>query len=47
MPSDVAVNVEGNRVDMPLSNLPIDAPIFDLGITSIRALSKESSLLVQ
>ncbi|MBT04169.1 MAG: phosphoglycerate kinase [Euryarchaeota archaeon] len=40
MPSDVAVNVEGNRVDMPLSNLPIDAPIFDLGITSIRALSK-------
>ena len=40
MPSDVAVNLEGNRVDMSIQNLPIDAPIFDLGITSIRALSK-------
>jgi len=40
MPSDVAVNLEGNRVDMSIKNLPIDAPIFDLGITSIRALSK-------
>ncbi len=40
MPSDVAVNLEGNRVDMSIQNLPIDAPIYDLGITSIRALSK-------
>ena len=40
MPSDVAANVEGNRVDLSLSQLPIEAPIFDLGITSIRALSK-------
>jgi len=40
MPSDVAANVEGNRVDLTLSQLPIEAPIFDLGITSIRALSK-------
>ncbi|MGB1588998.1 MAG: phosphoglycerate kinase [Candidatus Poseidoniaceae archaeon] len=40
MPSDVAVNLEGNRVDMSIKNLPIHAPIFDLGITSIRALSK-------
>jgi len=40
MPSDVAVNLEGNRVDMSIKNLPIDAPIFDLGITSNRALSK-------
>ena len=40
MPSDVALNLEGNRVDHTLEQLPIEAPIFDLGITSIRSLSK-------
>ena len=40
MPSDVALNLTGNRVDHPIQNLPIDGQIFDLGITSIRALSK-------
>jgi|TARA_B100001564_G_scaffold356000_1_gene369323 phosphoglycerate kinase len=40
MPSDVALDLTGNRVDHPIQNLPIDGPIFDLGITSIRALSK-------
>ena len=40
MPSDIAANVEGNRVDLSLGQLPIEAPIFDLGLTSIRALSK-------
>ena len=40
MPSDVALHMTGNRVDHPIQNLPIDGQIFDLGITSIRALSK-------
>ena len=40
MPSDVAANVEGNRVDLSIRQLPIEAPLFDLGLTSIRALSK-------
>jgi phosphoglycerate kinase len=40
MPSDVAANVEGNRVDMSIHQLPIEAPLFDLGLTSIRSLSK-------
>ena len=40
MPSDIAVNLEGNRVDLSIQKLPIEAPIFDLGLTSIRALSK-------
>jgi len=40
MPNDIAANIAGNRVDLTLSQLPIEAPIFDLGITSIRALSK-------
>ena len=40
MTSDVAFHIAGNRVDHPLANLPIEAPIFDLGITSIRSLSK-------
>jgi phosphoglycerate kinase len=40
MPSDVALNLEGSRADYSLEQLPIEAPIFDLGITSIRALSK-------
>ena len=44
MPSDVAANVEGNRVDLSIRQLPIEAPLFDLGLTSIRALSKAISI---
>ena len=40
LPIDLAANVEGNRVDLPVSELPIDAPLFDLGIASIRTLSQ-------
>lgn len=40
MPSDVALHIEGNRVDEPLKILPLNAPIFDIGITSIQSLSK-------
>jgi len=39
LPVDVAANIEDNRVDMSLDQLPISAPIFDLGIQSIRNLS--------
>ncbi len=39
LPVDVAANIEDNRVDLPLSKLPIEAPIFDIGIQSIRNLS--------
>ena len=40
MPSDVAVDIGGNRIDHSIKNLPIEAPIFDMGITSVRALSR-------
>ena len=40
MPSDVALHIEDNRVDEPWKNLPLNAPIFDIGITSIQSLSK-------
>ena len=40
MPSDVALHLEGNRVDHSIENLPIEAPIFDMGITSVRSLSR-------
>ena len=39
LPVDVAANIEDNRVDLKIAELPIDAPIFDLGIQSIRNLS--------
>ncbi len=39
LPIDVAVNVENNRVDIPLDKLPFDAPIHDLGIKSIFEIS--------
>ena len=39
LPVDVAANIEDNRVDMSLDQLPVSAPIFDLGIQSIRNLS--------
>ena len=39
MPSDVALNIAGNRVDHSITDLPIDGSIFDMGITSIQSLS--------
>ena len=39
LPIDVAANVEGNRIDLKVEKLPIHAPLFDLGLQSIRALS--------
>ncbi|MCH1540241.1 MAG: phosphoglycerate kinase [Candidatus Poseidonia sp.] len=39
LPIDVAANIEGNRVDLMLKDLPIEAPLFDMGIGSIRYLS--------
>ena len=39
LPVDVAANIEDNRVDLSVSELPIDAPLFDIGIQSIRNLS--------
>ena len=39
LPVDVAANIEDNRVDIEVEKLPIEAPIFDLGIQSIRNLS--------
>ena len=39
LPVDLAANVEGNRVDLSLDQLPVAAPLFDMGLTSIRRLS--------
>lgn len=39
LPVDVAANIEDNRVDLNITELPIGAPIFDIGIQSIRNLS--------
>ncbi len=39
LPVDVAANVEGNRIDLKIEELPIHAPLFDLGLQSIRAIS--------
>jgi phosphoglycerate kinase len=39
LPIDLAANVEDNRVDLMIDELPIDAPLFDIGINSIMALS--------
>ena len=49
LPVDVAANVEGNRIDLKIEDLPIHAPLFDLGLQSIRALStriKESGTII-
>lgn len=40
MPNDVALHIEGNRIDVSLESQPLNAPIFDIGITSIQSLSK-------
>ena len=39
LPTDLAANVEDNWVDLAISELPIDAPIFDIGINSTMTLS--------
>ena len=39
LPIDLAANVEGNRIDLNLEDLPVDAPLFDLGLKSTVRLS--------
>jgi phosphoglycerate kinase len=39
LPVDVAANIEDNRVDLPLDKLPVEAPLFDIGIQSVLNLS--------
>ena len=38
--SNVAANVQSSRIDLRIDDLPLEAPLFDIGINSIRALSK-------
>ena len=40
LPVDVAANIESSRVDLRIESLPLEAPLFDIGINSIRALSR-------
>ncbi|MDP6640084.1 MAG: phosphoglycerate kinase [Candidatus Poseidoniaceae archaeon] len=40
LPVDVAANVEGNRVDLGIDELPVAAPILDLGVQSTINLSQ-------
>lgn len=39
LPIDLAANIEDNRVDLDIADLPVDAPIFDIGIKSTLQLS--------
>ncbi|MGB0728192.1 MAG: phosphoglycerate kinase, partial [Candidatus Poseidoniaceae archaeon] len=39
LPVDLAANIEGNRVDIPLADFPIEASFWDIGITSVFHLS--------
>ncbi len=39
LPTDLAANIEDNRVDLALADLPVAAPIFDIGINSTMTLS--------
>lgn len=39
LPTDLAANIEDNRVDLTLAELPVAAPIFDIGINSTMTLS--------
>tara|TARA_B100000963_G_scaffold230418_1_gene201008 strand:+ start:184 stop:1446 length:1263 start_codon:yes stop_codon:yes gene_type:complete len=39
LPVDLAANIEGNRVDIPLKDFPIEAPFWDIGINSVFHLS--------
>ena len=40
LPVDVAANIEGERVDFQIEKLPVESPLFDIGIHSIRRLSQ-------
>ena len=39
LPIDLAANIEDNRVDLILEDLPVEAPLIDLGIQSTIAIS--------
>ncbi|MCS5533464.1 MAG: phosphoglycerate kinase [Candidatus Poseidoniaceae archaeon] len=39
LPVDLAANIEDNRVDLFLKDLPVEAPLIDLGIQSTMAIS--------
>lgn len=39
LPVDVAANIADNRVDMKIEDLPVEAPLFDLGVQSTLNLS--------
>ena len=39
LPIDLAANIEDNRVDLVLGDLPVEAPLIDLGIQSTIAVS--------
>ena len=39
LPVDLAANIEGNRVDIPIDKFPLDAPFQDIGINSVFHLS--------
>jgi phosphoglycerate kinase len=39
LPVDLAANIEDNRVDLFLADLPVEAPLIDLGIQSTMAIS--------
>ena len=39
LPVDLAAHLEGNRVDVPLSEFPMNAPFLDIGIKSVVHLS--------
>ena len=40
LPIDVAANVAGNRLDLVVESLPVDAPVLDLGVQSTIKLSQ-------
>ena len=40
LPIDVAANVAGNRLDLGVESLPVDAPILDIGVQSTIKLSQ-------
>ena len=47
IPVDVAANVEGNRLDLSLNELPVEAPILDLGVQSTINLRPQRKLPVK
>jgi phosphoglycerate kinase len=41
VPSDVAVNAKGERVGMPVSKLPSEFPVFDIGLDTLVEYSSQ------